>query len=151
NESDGCLGCEVVLGWVCENPPDGPSTCERSMVCGDGIHWDGECDDHNTQSIDGCDSECRVEDGWDCYALDSFTTSTCVRIRCADGRISATEQFDDNNLIDHDGCSAGCEIEPGRVCHGAPSVCTLGCGNGTLEPGEECDDHNRENHDGCDE
>ena len=40
--------------------------CEE--VCGDGIFLgvNSECDDHNTESGDGCSSTCKIEFGYSC-------------------------------------------------------------------------------------
>jgi len=41
--------------------------CAAWAVCGDGILDAGEaCDDLNATSLDGCDSSCQTETGWDC-------------------------------------------------------------------------------------
>ena len=39
-------------------------------ICGDGVFLgvDSECDDHNTDSGDGCSKTCTVEYGYDCGA-----------------------------------------------------------------------------------
>lgn len=36
-------------------------------ICGDGINsGDLECDDGNVTTGDGCDSNCRIEENWNC-------------------------------------------------------------------------------------
>ncbi|EKX42311.1 hypothetical protein GUITHDRAFT_111587 [Guillardia theta CCMP2712] len=52
-----------------------------ASVCGDGITaWDEGCDDGNTVSYDGCNSQCRVERLWTCVNDVITTKSTCTLI-----------------------------------------------------------------------
>jgi len=65
--SDGSTAaCTVETGWRCVTPPDKSTSC--APVCGDGIRvGDEACDDQNTQSGDGCASDCTVvEEGYEC-------------------------------------------------------------------------------------
>lgn len=48
------------------------------VVCGDGLHHPQErCDDGNLDTMDGCDIECKVEEGWDCILYDSQGPDVC--------------------------------------------------------------------------
>ena len=37
-----------------------------------------ECDDGNTDRLDGCDHECKVEKGWDCSQPDEYFPTECI-------------------------------------------------------------------------
>jgi fibro-slime domain-containing protein len=55
---DGCFACT-------KEPSCGANGCEAT--CGDGIKFPGEaCDDGNLRSADGCSSECKLEEGFQC-------------------------------------------------------------------------------------
>lgn len=132
--------------------------------CGNGIKDSGEsCDDGNTMTGDGCDSQCRVElqlqpDNRLLYNPDPLNQRSNYHIvgpqyvlpwlpinehRCGDGVLWNTdggaEECDDGNTDNDDACD--------NTCHANP---TSTCGNGTVEGGEECDDHNILNGDCCD-
>jgi len=107
-------------------------------VCGDGFIDPGEeCDDENLDDLDGCDSICDVEDGWNCVGEPSDCTMGASV--CGDGAIANGEDCDDADTAGGDGCSGNCDVEPGWECHGSPSQCNLLCGNGHVDPGEQCD------------
>lgn len=62
-------------------------------VCGDGFVQDDElCDDGNTDSGDGCTSECDTESGFVC-----FTDTPMVASTCQPGRLVMRETFDDGS------------------------------------------------------
>lgn len=68
---DGCTGCVVDEGWLCDD--GSPSVC--APECGDGVLLgDEECDDGNDDPDDGCD-ECAITEGWVC---DEAEPSTCA-------------------------------------------------------------------------
>ncbi len=118
-------------------------------ICGNGVITDKEqCDDGNTQSGDGCDSTCQIEDGWACPAPGVH----CIARQCGDGLVIGLEQCDDGNTADGDGCSASCKLEPGWACTttSGKSVChQTVCGDGKQEGFEQCDDGNLIPYDGC--
>jgi len=75
--------------------------------CGDGILEEGEeCDDDNVEAGDGCDGECRVEEGWYC----SGEPSVC-ETQCGDGIRAGDEACDDANQVAGDGCNSNCEVD----------------------------------------
>jgi cysteine-rich repeat protein len=75
--------------------------------CGDGIIMSPEeCDDHNTQNGDGCDSQCKKGNG----------SSSSSSPACGNGTRNGAEECDDGNTKDGDGCSASCTDEPGYQC-----------------------------------
>jgi cysteine-rich repeat protein len=134
-------------------------------VCGDGdIENAEECDDGNTKSGDGCDSDCKIEAGCGDGVIDQNAGEQCdppdppdcsaecqlnyVDAKCGDGYKHEDEECDDGcmwgmahvceqGLDDDDGCSWECKIEGT-------------CGNGELDDLEECDDGNNIPGDGCD-
>ena len=55
-----------------------------SEVCGDGVLYDYQCDDGNSDDGDGCARNCIIEQGWNCNNSDS--SSVCE----LDGDISLT-------------------------------------------------------------
>ncbi|PCI26599.1 hypothetical protein COB52_05835 [Candidatus Kaiserbacteria bacterium] len=53
--------------------------CEQ--VCGDGININKyhECDDGNTEKLDGCSHECRIENHlWTCVQSDEYSPTICT-------------------------------------------------------------------------
>ncbi len=126
--------------------------------CGDGIVDQSlreQCDDGNTVSGDGCDSQCFLErnicgnsvvetingeqcDDGNLVAGDGCDATCHIEPYCGDFIVTYAigEQCDDGNLIPGDGCDASCQTE-------------ATCGNGMLEPGEQCDDGNQIDNDAC--
>ncbi len=153
---DGCSAdCTIVeSGFTCPNVmgSGGPCVPAPANVCGDGVVAGNEqCDDHNTDSGDGCSSSCAVETGYTCTTPGQL----CTRLAyCGNGIVDGADQCDDGNNASLDGCSATCKLEPGFACvsTGSPpkSVChPTVCGDGTKEGFEQCDDGNLIPYDGC--
>lgn len=104
-------------------------------VCGDGVNNEGEqCDDGNTNSIDGC-HQCVITSGYTCTL-----TSPSMCTQCGSGKIALTEECDDGNLTPGDGCSALCTLEPPWTCPVEGQPCIGGCGDGVRQASEACDD-----------
>jgi cysteine-rich repeat protein len=157
SDGDGCSSrCQIEYGWNCGTPSgDGASVCTRSVVCGDlTISGAEECDDGDTESGDGCDESCQVEEGWECSdtaTQDPWPLSGpnpnpwkfCHEV-CGDGITVGRElggylYCEDGNTRSGDGCSSDCRIEQGARC-----------GDGIrIEELEECDDGNMLSNDGC--
>ena len=134
-KDDGCSAtCQQEADWLCE--PNKP--CVDQRVCGNGVLTvDETCDDHNTQSGDGCSGDCKtIEPGYECRV----PGKPCTPI-CGDSKITGSEACDDGNTTDGDGCSSTCQIEPGSTCPPTPGqACTKAkCGNGVAEKNEQCD------------
>jgi cysteine-rich repeat protein len=124
-------------------------------TCGDGQLSPGEdCDDKNTDSGDGCDSECQAEGNATCgngreeigEACDDGNNTNgdncendCTLPVCGNSINDDGETCDDGNNVANDGCSGNCIVEI--------------CGDSTVQsdPGrpEACDDGNQNNNDGC--
>ncbi len=117
--------------------------------CGNGaLNAGEECDDGNTISGDGCDSNCKttrcgngvVTTGEQCDDGNTLNgdgcDNNCTQTACGNGVVSAGEECDDGNVTSDDGCDINCK--------------TTRCGNGVLTSGEQCDDGNLINGDGCD-
>ena len=118
----------------------------QDAMCGNEKVESGEgCDDGNTTADDGCDANCKVEDGWDCDGEPSSCTA-----KCGDGKVVGVEACDDGNTTADDGCDANCAIETGWSCMGEPSMCSATCGDGKVVGSEACDDSNTTPSDGCD-
>lgn len=121
-------------------------------VCGDAtIDASEGCDDGNARSGDGCDGNCKVENGYVCEAPGEPCTSTLV---CGDGLPGPDEACDDGNATSGDGCSEKCAVESGFSCTNYGEPCTptstpVECGNAMTEFGETCDDGNTTSGDGC--
>ncbi len=87
--------------------------------CGDGAVAAGEqCDDGNNVDGDGCDSQCRNEEG------------------CGNGRIEGGEACDDGNRDNGDGCDANCQVEV--VCGNAQIEGDEQCDDGNNTNGDGC-------------
>ncbi len=115
-------------------PADGPTVeLDAGPACGNGWLEPGEeCDDRNTNDLDGCSARCTLEPGKVCPEPGQPCTPTPF---CGDGQLSAGEQCD---LGVNDGRYGGCNAD-----------CTLGpyCGDGLLQPGhEDCDDGVNDGH-----
>jgi cysteine-rich repeat protein len=155
------------------------SACS-AVVCGDGVIGPGEtCDDNNTTSGDGCDSNCTVtacgngvitvgevcDDGN--ATNDDGCDNNCTVTACGNGVPTGEEACDDGNMTEGDGCDSNCTvtacgngvITAGETCDdanltdgdGCDNNCTVtGCGNGVMTMGEVCDDGNATEGDGCD-
>ena len=101
--------------------------------CGDGVIQvtKGEtCDDGNTESGDGCSSQCLLEEGWICPRPNEKCLPPSV---CGDGRLdpSKGETCDDGDTTPGDGCSETCTTEAGWACLYAGSACqAAACGDG---------------------
>jgi cysteine-rich repeat protein len=156
DDSDGCSAtCAIESGWLCdtalENEPD--SIC-AAIVCGDSvINGAEECDDGNSDNLDGCSDACTVEYGYDCVNEPSECATTCGDGEAAFGE--AAEACDDGDSLDGDGCSASCTVETGFLCDTSPenqpdTICDSICGDGLIRGAEACDDAPpAEDDDGC--
>jgi len=156
SSGDGCDGkCEAEPGWYCAptNPDDqaSKSQCQRLASCGDERITTGETCDLGGENGkgNGCDENCRTEDGWICRPLPVGCKHMSV---CGNSKVEDGEQCDDGNAEPEDGCSSSCQIEASYYeCNTPGTLCTDAsqCGNGVLEKSEQCDDHNNDNDDGC--
>lgn len=117
-------------------------------VCGNGLlEAEEQCDDHDLDSGDGCDSACVLETGWKC----NIAGLPCEAAKCGDSVLAGFEECDDGNADPNDGCSAACALEDGWQCQTPGDACTeTTCGDGIPEGTEECDDANHDLGDGCD-
>ena len=153
--NDGCTNCVIDAGYTCTGTAGSASSC--AQTCGDGDVDLGEaCDDHNTANNDGCNSNCAVENMFDCSTLYPNGTSNCIST-CGNSIFQSgkSEGCDDGNTSPGDGCSSTCTIETADYgCNntaGAKSICFKLCSDGTYNSsrGEDCDDQNEVNNDGC--
>mmetsp|Transcript_16240 Transcript_16240/g.13843 ORF Transcript_16240/g.13843 Transcript_16240/m.13843 type:complete len:204 (-) Transcript_16240:1690-2301(-) len=89
--STGCKSCPDGYGlttsgscWICDQTNDlrlnSLGVCYET--CGDGYKTLAitQCDDANTENGDGCDDECRVEEGWSCEGGDETSPDYCVSL-----------------------------------------------------------------------
>lgn len=125
-------------GWYCYGgTKTSPDSCYE--ICGDGrnyftLHGSTSCDDGNTDSYDGCSSECIIESGYECVGGGYDSADFCHET-CGDGfRKSTYFDCDDGNVADGDGCSSGCLVENGFTCSGGTTTtadtCYENCGDG---------------------
>ncbi len=107
-----------------------------------------ECDDKNTVSSDGCDSNCAIELGWTCGSGSFAKFDLCFEL-CGDGRALHSyspmgNMCDDGNNWAGDGCDQDCIVEYGYTCSGGdvytPDTCTETCGDGFNLGLLACDD-----------
>ena len=110
-----------------------PTVCTET--CGHGvITTSEECDDGATIALDGCDSTCQFEDGWD------WNTGSPIPI-CGDGKVVQGEVCDDGDNTDGRGCAADCSgDELGWTCSGGDLTtadsCVSTCGDYVIVLGE---------------
>ncbi len=113
-------------------------------VCGDGVITASageQCDDNDTDSGDGCNAACQVENGWIC----DNEPSVC-ELSCGNSQWNPGEECDGGDL--HGGTcvsegfaggTLGCDTD----CTYDTSGCQAAiCGNGNIETGEQCDGAN---------
>jgi len=77
NNGDGCTNtCTPEPGYTCFGDLGQLSNCQGApQVCGNGaVEGTEQCDDGDTADQDGCDSNCQIEDGYEC----SGQPSTCT-------------------------------------------------------------------------
>ncbi|CDW85483.1 UNKNOWN [Stylonychia lemnae] len=91
----------------------------QSLVgCGDGVFKslnEEECDDGNLSDGDGCSSNCKIEEFYNCTKVEG-KKSVCSPIICSNGKKDDGEECDDGNLLDGDGCNSTCKEEIGWSC-----------------------------------
>jgi cysteine-rich repeat protein len=142
---DGCSDCEIDDGYYCVNGAYLPGyqgyayayevdTCYE--ICGDGYNLGTyACDDGDSTDLDGCDSDCVIEDGWYCYGGDNTGPDVCYET-CGDGinRWSYPDACDDGNYESGDGCDEYCVIEDHWGCdtntYDVVDECYETCGDG---------------------
>ncbi len=111
-------------------------------ICGDGVVDPNEtCDDGNTDSGDGCSSECRVEACWSCNGAPSTCTQAADDTPCNDGSAcTATDTCQGGVCTGTDPvtCTALDQCHDVGVCD--PS--TGACSNPAKPAGAACDDGN---------
>ncbi|XXY44390.1 DUF4215 domain-containing protein [Sorangium sp. So ce269] len=147
---DGCSAdCYYVdSSHVCPRPGE---PCILLYRCGDGrVNGSEECEDGDDPpaSGDGCDAECKREEGYQC----SRPGQPCTRLPvCGNSAKETGEGCDDGNTASGDGCSSLCRQEPYYYCPtpGSPCELLIECGDGEVQPGELCDDGNTADGDGC--
>ncbi|HJL20195.1 MAG TPA: EGF domain-containing protein [Sandaracinaceae bacterium LLY-WYZ-13_1] len=106
-----------------------PDTDACEVSCGDGERAPGEeCDDANTEPMDGCSEVCEIEPGYACYEP-TGGASVCEPT-CGDGLIDEGEECDDGMDVNSDTAADACRTD----CQNAH------CGDGVVDTGEECDD-----------
>lgn len=139
-------GAAAAAGATIDDPD--PDICVE--ICGDGRDFGNyECDDGNNDNGDGCDFQCNIEPGWECYNGNKDVADTCVEI-CGDGNDLGTYPCDDGNSVNGDGCDKLCQVEDGWYCRNgepdatggaaAPDVCIEVPCDGLRVGVEECDD-----------
>ena len=78
-EGDGCSSsCQIEEGFTCITLSERQASICKP-ICGDGKFYGvkgEECDDHNRNEGDGCDSNCKIEIGWWC-TKELLKTSKC--------------------------------------------------------------------------
>ena len=132
-------------GYTGNNPLSPTAWIE---VWGDGLKvGTEECDDGNTISGDGWESDCSlVTSGFVCSGGGSAAPSVCFKWtrglyrnsevhptawvpKCGDGLRAGSEPCDDGNTSSGDGCSSSCSVETGYSCAGGsiygPDTCII--------------------------
>ncbi|MFO0738411.1 MAG: DUF4215 domain-containing protein [Labilithrix sp.] len=151
---DGCTAeCAVEAGYTCPNVGGSGGPCVKvpANTCGDAIVAGAEqCDDGNSNDLDGCSKNCGVEPGYTCPDPGKLCTKIAF---CGDGKVSLDlqEECDDGDTKPNDGCTPGCKLEPNYVCPtpGQPCISTVVCGDKKVTGSETCDDGATVGGDGC--
>jgi len=118
---DGCdAKCRVETGWACSPYPVGDakvSVC--STIAGDGFRVVGreDCDDGNTNDLDGCSNLMTIENGSTCIE-DLTKKSICQK--CGNGILEGTEVCDDSDASK--ACLSCASLKAGWVCSGGACV-----------------------------
>ncbi|MBN1770157.1 MAG: hypothetical protein JXB32_02755 [Deltaproteobacteria bacterium] len=139
-------------GTACELPEGGSGQCRAGLCvsgsCGNGsVDTGEECDDGNTDEMDGCRTDCTYtcssdgtcNDGLTCNGVETCDTATHT---CTDGLPSA-----DGDICELDGDPATRDICVAQTCQ--LSVCGDGFADTGASPAEECDDGGLVSGDGC--
>jgi len=115
--------------------PTPTNTPTPAPVCGNGQEEQGEtCDDGNTQSCDGCDTNCQIEPDSDQDTVSDTCDNcpgtpnpdqadadgdgigdACDPQTCGNATPESPEQCDDGNTTDGDGCNSTCQFETGTL------------------------------------
>ncbi|MBU1069911.1 SUMF1/EgtB/PvdO family nonheme iron enzyme [Myxococcota bacterium] len=133
----GVLGCTV----LCQYDKTG---CTNA--CGNGyVEGEEACDDGNNREMDGCHSDCTIEEGWSC---DDANPSHCTTV-CLDGLVVGEEECDTTNLNGRTCQSLGYyggELECNFSCTFEMDACEAEgrCGDALLQAtyNEMCDGDN---------
>ena len=173
---DICTGDTQCLGLKVCNLKQNPAQCAEPNTCGNGKLEAGEfCDDGNIELADGCNANCKIENGTQCAENDACASAICDATNatpvcesidtCGNNIVETLEVCDDGNITNGDGCDENCKLEDNVECVDdalcASGVCdkstTPGrcepsntCGNNIIEKGEACDDGGTIIGDGCD-
>lgn len=155
--TDGCKNdCTIDSAYTCPFTTVAQGIDQCGLACGDGAYDSSkgeQCDDGDTDNLDGCNSSCQRETGWTCTAV-AGDTSTCTGI-CGDNYRVSDETCDDGDDSDGEGCLSDCSgTLSGWTCSGGdetqPDTCSTTCGDGIVVGSEQCDDGNTDDLDGCD-
>ncbi|MBK6517908.1 MAG: DUF4215 domain-containing protein [Polyangiaceae bacterium] len=138
--ADGTCACDTdadcAAGEQCNTALD-PNECVPTG-CGNGILAASEgCDDGNTTSGDGCNSQCLIELTFPCAGV----SEDCASAFCDPA----------NNTC---ACDNDADCPNGELCDEAPAPndCVVSiCGDGLITGAEECDDGDTDAGDGCDD
>jgi cysteine-rich repeat protein len=135
---DGCDSiCRTEQGFTCL---ECAGLTECLPTCGDGLMKSNHLRTEACDGVEGCSSECSIEEGW-------HGTGNVLNPICGDGLLRGDESCDDANTQSGDGCSDTCQIEDNWNCGAAG--CQAICGDGVRAGLEECDDGNLLAGDGC--
>ena len=125
-DGDGCnSSCTGEEGFSCDrtdNSAANPDTCYDK--CGNGAldnvgSYMEECDDGNALPLDGCGSDCMVEEGFSCSRADAASPDVCESLcgnSVRENEESYREECDDGSRENGDGCSSTCTVERGWEC-----------------------------------
>lgn len=152
---DATCGDGVIRGAeACDN--GGLCTGDDTTACTSDADCSGVGGTCTARAGDGCDTNCQVEDGYNCTG----EASVCTQPVCGDLTLEYPEQCDDGNLSNSDGCSdtcllescgdstvqaGNCSITTGQSCN-RDSDCP---GGEYCADGETCDDTNTDDFDAC--
>ncbi|MEO0460512.1 MAG: DUF4215 domain-containing protein [Myxococcota bacterium] len=127
---------EELWSFQALNSQNDPIAENRARI----VFVDGETTPYIIPLGAACDSA--QSTGRSCFLPDGSgnegecVASTCLPLRCGDGKVDDDEQCDDGNRLPDDGCTPECRF----------NVCGDGFAHATLE---ECDDGNDANNDAC--
>ncbi len=135
--------CKMSEGWYCDLGQNCDYLSEVSTRCGDGIAVGFEdCDDGNSNSNDGCSSECKVESGFVPNSMYNRFKAICgnnLRQGVEECDYDVASNPSDPLPKSGDGCSSTCKLEKGYVWDINNQRLATVCGDKIVNSANDCE------------